>query len=481
MSKIKTTTLVILSICMVGNFNASAQTDSLWSIQQCINYALKNNLTVQDQQLALQSNQINLKQSKMEIAPSLNASSNFGLNWGLSINPITNIATLKQQSNGFGSLNASWLIYNGGRVLNTIRQNKALLESGENQLEKTKNDVILLIITYYTNVIFNKELLNNAESQYKSTNSQLERTQKQVKAGALPRSSELDLQAQLASNEQNVINADNVLQLSILQLKQAMLLHGSDPLDVIIPEIELDSSMLVGINPELIYEDVKNSRPEIKTADGQVEASEIGIAVAKGSYYPRLSLNAGFNTNYSSIVADRGRFEADGTFEEVPIGFVQGTNQIVVTPVENRNVINYPTSDQLSDNVGKSVSLSLSIPIFNNLRTNAAVQNAKIRRERAVVQAEQARQLLRQTIETASTDALSSAKSYVSSFKQVEAREESFRATKQRYENGAANYTEYQIAENNLFQAKSDLLRAKYSFIFRLKILDFYQGKPIEL
>ncbi len=483
MSKFKTTTLVLLALLGLAAQTAWAQTDSLWTIQRCIDYALEHNLNVQNQQLNVLLNQTNLRQSKMGLLPSVNANSSYGFNWGRSVNPVTNIAQLQQQSNGNAGLSASWLLFSGGRTWRTIRQNKVLLQNGESDLEKTKNDVILSLITLYTNVIFNQELLNNAQKQYESTKSQLDRTHKQVLAGSLPRSSEYDLEAQLANNELNVINADNNLQLSLLQLKQAMLLPGTANLGVVIPEIELDSAMLDGINATLIYEKAETTLPEIKSADGQVAAAEIGVQVAKGSYFPSLNLNAGLNTSYSSIIADRGLSEGTGVYTDVPIGFV-GTSQggtPVVTPIEQRNSLAYPTGQQLSDNFGQFVSLRLSIPIFNNLQVNSAVQRAKISYDMAQVQAQQVRQQLRQTIETATNDALSAAKSYVSSYKRVEAQKESFRATQQRFQNGAANYTEYQVAENNLFQAKSDLLRAKYSFIFKLKILDFYQGKPIEL
>ena len=483
MSKFKITTLILTFLTIGMHSSVMAQTDSLWTLKQCIDYALEHNLSVQNQQLNVELNEVNLQQSKMELTPSLNGNSNYGINWGLSINPVSNIAQQQQQSNGSAGLNASWLIYNGGRVFHTIKQNMALLSNGKNDLEKTKNDIILSIITNYTNVIFNKELLNNAESQFKSTQSQLDRTQKQVAAGALPRSAELDLKAQLANNELNVINGQNTLMLSLLQLKQVMLLQGTSQLEVIVPEIEVDSSMLADINVNLIFENAQSVMPEIKSADGQVEAAEIGILVAKGNYYPSIRLNAGFNTNYSSIVADRGMFEPDGTIIDYPTGDFVGTSAgtPVVRSIQNGTIVDYPTRQQLADNFGQAIGLSLSVPIYNNMRANSAVQRAKITRERALIQAQQVRQQLRQTIETASSDALSSAKTYVSSFKSVEAQEESFRATKQRYENGAANYTEYQVSENNLYQAKSNLLRAKYNFIFRLKILDFYQGNPIDL
>jgi outer membrane protein len=288
--------------------------------------------------------------------------------------------------------------------------------------------------------------------------------------------------AQLASNQSNVINADNNLQLSLLQLKQAMFLPDNYSIGIIIPKIKLEKGMLTSINSSIIYKKVETNMPEIRSADGQVVAAKIGVQVAKGNYYPSLRLNAGLSTNYSSIIADRGLSEGTGVFTDKPIGFVGSSNggAQVVTSIEKRNFLAYPIGQQWNDNFGQFINLNLSIPIFNNYQVKANVQRAKIISERAVIKAQQVRHTLRQTIETSSNDALSAAKLYESFFKSVEAQEESFRATKQRYENGAANYTEYQIAENNLFQSKSNLLRAKYSFFFKLKVLDFYQGNIIE-
>jgi len=202
--------------------------------------------------------------------------------------------------------------------------------------------------------------------------------------------------------------------------------------------------------------------------------------VNQGSYYPRISLSAGVNTNYSSIAADRGFIENTGNIIALPIGRVQSSGELVVTDFEERIVLPYPTSQQLENNFGQSISLGVSIPIFNNLQVSSNVQRAKIAKNQADIIAEQTRQTLRQTIERAYNDVYSSGKAFQSSTKRVEAQEESFRAMKQRYDNGAANATDYELAENNLFQAKSDLLRAKFDYIFKLKILDFYQGKPLD-
>jgi outer membrane protein len=211
-----------------------------------------------------------------------------------------------------------------------------------------------------------------------------------------------------------------------------------------------------------------------------IESSMRAIKVAEASYYPRVSLSAGMNSAYSSIAAQRGLFERTGNILNQPIGYVQNTGDVVVTPYDEIVNVPYTTGQQLENNFGQSVSLGISIPIFNNYQVKAGVQRAKIALDQAEINAQFARQTLRQTIETAYNDVYSSAKAYQSSLKRVEAQEESFRAMQQRYDNGAANATDYELAENNLFQARSDLLRAKYDYIFKLKILDFYQGKPLD-
>lgn len=463
--------------------SVQAQSDKqakVWSLQECIDYALENNLLVQDKELVMNTGEVNLKESKMGMLPTLNANAQYGRNWGRSINPETNTVTTLQQDNGFGGITLSWLVFNGGRVHNRIKQDHLSLEANKYDLQKTKNDVILNVITFYTNVIFNKELLENSKSQLASSQKQADRTRKQVAAGALALANLKNLEAQVATNEVSVINAENQVNLSILQLKQSMQLPANEELDVAIPEIQLDEADLAGVNPQTVYDIAESTLPEVKSADLQIQSAAVGEKVAKSGFYPRLTFSGQLNTNYSSLAADRGLVKFTGNKIDIPIGFVQGAGTPVLATIDERTTIPYTTGAQLNDNFGKSVGMGISIPIFNNYSVNSNVQRAKIARERAEVFAEQTRQTLRQIIETASNDVLSASKAYQSSLKQVEAQEESFRATKQRYDNGAANYTDYQVAENTLFQAKSDLLRAKYDYIFKLKILDFYQGKSIE-
>jgi outer membrane protein len=480
-SKTHLTTLFIIFFLGIGQATFSQDPVKQWTIQECVDYALENNLRVQNQALNVGVSEVNSRQSLMNFLPTLNANANYGRNWGRSINPETNLVTNQEQDNGFASMNLNWVLFNGLNNINTKKQADANLMIQEYNLQKQENDIILLIVTYYTNVIFNKELLENAKSQLESTQSQYDRTMKQVDAGALPLSNALDLQAQVANSELGVINAENALRFSMLQLKQVMQIPAFQPLDIVIPEIELSEADLLGINPNEVYNTALNTMPEIKSADMSISSSLYGIKVAQSNYYPRVSLSAGLNTNYSSIAGNRGLFEKTGNVLEVPIGYVAGNpTQIVVSQFDEQVNIPYPTSQQLENNFGQSVGIGVSIPIFNNLQVNSSVQRARISYEQAEINAELARQTLRQTIETAYNDVYSASQTYKSSLQRVEAQEESFRATKQRFDNGAANATDYELAENNLFQSRSDLLRAKYDFIFKLKILDFYQGKPID-
>ena len=478
--KTRITTSFIAFLLIIATQQLYGQETRLWTLQECVDYAIENNLTVKNQNLNLGINEVNTLQSKMNFLPTLNANGSYGRNWGRSINPGTNTVTNQEQDNGFGGLNFNWTLFNGLRNINTLKQAEANQLGQQYNLEKSKNDIVLLVVTFYTNVIFNRELLENAKLQLESTESQFERTKKQVEAGSLPRSNQLDLQSQVATSELNVINAENSLNFSLLQLKQVMQIPGSQSLEIVIPEIELSEGDFINLNPNQVFETALATMPEIKSADINIESSLRGIKVAQSSYYPRISLSAGMNTNYSSIAKNRGLFEPTGSFVERDNGYVQSTLEPVVQLSPEFVNLPYATGQQLENNFGQSVSVGISIPIFNNYQVNASVQRAKIAYEQAEINAQLARQTLRQTIETAYNDVYSSAKAYQSSLKRVEAQEESFRATKQRFDNGAANATEYELAENNLFQARSDLLRAKYDYIFKLKILDFYQGKPID-
>jgi len=363
-----------------------------------------------------------------------------------------------------------------------MKQGEVDLDAANEDMIKSRNDVILNVITLYLNLVFNKELYSVAQLQLKSTQDQLDRTKKLSAAGSVPQADVLNLEAQLATNELNVIQRENALNLSFLQLKQALQLPASTQMDVELPQVDIANESIIGKSAEEIFEIATMSMPEIKAAELRKKSSMYAYKSARGSLFPTLRLNGSFSTLYSDQFK---RFVGDGTSTTTTpvIGVVQTTGD----PVLAQNPVTIPggtimtptITDQYRDNRGRNVGLTLSIPVFNGLQARSNMQRAAINKELADVTLTETKNTLRQIVETAYNNAQASIKTYQSTDKQVKARDEAFRMTKQRYNLGAVNYTDYQVAENNLFQAQSDLLRAKYDFIFRKKILDFYQGLPL--
>lgn len=484
------TKLLLLLLCLTGAISVTAQTDSVpsarvWNLRECIVYALENNLVIQRSEYGVRNAEIDMNQSKLNLTPSLNGSVSYGYNWGRTVDPVTYEYTTQELRSMNPSLNASLLLFNGLRNQQSIKQYSRAYFASEQDLQKTRNDVMVNITSLYINVIFNKEQLENAKLQLSSTQSQLDRVKRQVAAGSIAKSEELNLDAQVATNEVNVVQAENLLNLSILQLKQALQIPATELLDVELIELDVEDLVLDQSRDE-IYDIARQTMPEIKAAKLKVESSEYAVKVARGSLYPRLSLFGSLGSNYSSA-SDRERFIPDGGEAILtgyqPIGVVDGTNQVVLSPIYQPSGItesgwNY--QDQLKDNLQRSVGLSLSIPILNGFQSRANVQRAEITRQITEIAATEADNTLRQTVENAYNDAVAASKTYNSARRQVAAREEAFRMMEQRRSAGAANSFEYQISENDLFRARTDLTRAKYDFIFRKKILDFFQGKPLE-
>lgn len=474
--------IFILLFVWLLDLRLNAQ-ERAWTFEECLDYALENNLQVQRGELDVEIGEINLKQSKADIYPDLNFGSQYAVNWGRSIDPTTNLFIAQRiQSAGIQG-GSSITVFGGMQKMNTIKQNKLDLQASVSDLEKSQNDVILNVVTFYTNVIFNQELLETAQLQLETTTQQLTRTEKLVEAGSLALSEVLDLQSQKASNELEVINAENSLALALLNLKQVMQMPASEELEVVVPEMEPEGFTLLSVTD--IYQNAELSQPEVKSVDLTVRSSILGEKIAKGSLYPTLSLGYRMFTNYSDVLDPLS--QADGTFappSEIPnAGFVAGDPSQTITLYNlNPNFINVENGvwDQFSDNISRSLNLTLSIPVFNGLASRSSAQRATIFREQAEIAAQEIRNQLRQIIETAYNDAIAASKAYEASQRQVEALEESFRVTERRYNLGAVNFFDYQIAQNNLFSARSDLVRTKYDYIFKTKILDFYQGNSIE-
>ncbi|MCS6973679.1 MAG: TolC family protein [Cyclobacteriaceae bacterium] len=466
---------------LIGASAWAQEARKVWTLRELIDHAVSSNLTVKRSMYGVRGGEVNYLQSKMAMLPNLNASGNYGFNWGRTIDPVTNLFVEERINSINASVTSSWLLWNGFRLFYAMKQNEAELEALNHDLVRARNDVILNVITLYLNVVFNKELKRVAELQVASTREQLERTRKLAAAGSVPMGNVLSLEAQLATNELNVVQRENAYNLSLLQLKQALQLPASQPLDVADVPAGVDAEPSINKTADEIFEIAMLQMPEIQAARSRQRSAMFALRSARGNYYPRLSLNGNITTLYSS--ARKERILEGTTVVPTQIGYLQSNPaelvfSDVVVPQYSVREVGY--QDQFRNNLGKGLGINLSIPIFNGFATRSAVQRAAISRELADISYIENENRLRQSVESAYNDAVAAAKTYESAKKQVQARDEAYRMTKQRFELGAANYVEYQVAENDLYQAQSDLLRARYDFIFRKKVLDFYQGLPLE-
>lgn len=486
-------TVLAFLILMAGSGAAWAQIDTLkqeaqtipagakWSLKQCVDYALANNLAVQRSAYNVESSEVDLRQSKYSRLPTLNGNASYGYSWGRGLDPVSNQFVSQEIKSSNLSSNSSLLLFNGFRINSQIKQYQNAYSGSAEDLAKAKNDLILNVANIFITVVFNKELVNNARFQLESSQKQLERTTKQVAAGALPKSEELNLDAQVATNEVTLIQQENALALSILRLKQALRIPATQDMDVEIPNLTPEELVIDQTRDE-IYSVARQTMPEVRAAEFKIQSSLYAVKAARGNLYPRLSLNGGLNTNFSST--QEAQFLPDGGFNfgATPVAYLnKDTNQGVYTRTPTGTFQNtYGVGDQFKDNIYKTLGLQLTIPILNGFQSRAALQRSIVQNQQAKINAQEIDQTLRQNVETAYNDAISSSKTYNSALRQVAARTEAYRMMEQRYSAGSATSFEFQIAQNNLFQAQADLSRAKYDFIFKKKVLDFYQGKPLE-
>ena len=259
----KTILLTAALICWVAYQSTVQAQSKMYTLEDCINIALENNLTVQRGRLDQRSANIDLNQSKMERLPDLNLGLGYGVNWGRSIDPTSNqFSTNQINSTGLNG-SSSVTLFNGFQISNAIRQSQISTEASDNDLKKIENDVSISVATLYVNVIFNKELVENAKFQLQSTNEQLTRTGKLVDAGSLPITNLLDLQAQLATNEVNLVNAENDYNLALLKLKQALLLPGNAPMELETPDVNVEDIEKIQMNAEEVYREAEMKQPGV--------------------------------------------------------------------------------------------------------------------------------------------------------------------------------------------------------------------------
>jgi outer membrane protein len=419
-----------------------------WSLQACIDYALKNNLQVRQSGFVTERSRIDHNQSRENLLPTISGNANQTNNFGTSTDPFTNVFVRERIQSANFSLFTNLNVFSGFQLQNNLKRLALEYEASLSDLERDKNTLILNVVTQYTQILFADELLQTSQLQLANTHQQAERTQKLFRAGAVPESNVLELNAQIATDELTAINAQNQKDIARLQLMQLLNLNMTQPFEVEKPQVPDPSEEIIAFNANEVFVIAQQAMPEVRSADLRVRSAIKGIEASRGGYYPSVFLGAGVFTGYSNQV---NRFSP----------------------------IDYTFQDQLRDNLGQQLRISLQVPILNGLQVRNNVALSKIALDNARVNSDLVRLQLRQVIEQSYTDALAAQKRYIATNRQLMALELSYRNAETRFNSGVMNVTDFNVALNNFRRAQSDLIQARYDYVFRLKILDFYQGNPL--
>lgn len=469
-------TVLILLFSSISFLTFSQQEEKVWTLRQCIDYAIENNLQVEQSRLNVKSNEQGQLNAYGDLLPSVNGQASHSYNFGQTIDPYTNtFANDWTQSNNF-RIGANWTLFNGMRNINNVKKNQLDVMASKQALETAENEISLQVTSAFMDVLFNREQLKVAQSQLEITREQTERTRKLYNAGSVAQGELLNIEAQLAQEEVNKINRENNLNLAVLSLKQLLRIPSSEPFEIVSPETFDADQLQMPNQSQSIIETALNNYPSIQQRETEVESAEMQISLAKGMLSPTISLSGGLATGYSGLRTEVVSVQPGSPRE---IGYVSGSNQPVLTQTFNQELRDVPFFDQLDNNLNRNVGFSMSIPIFNNFSTLTSINRAEIQRDMAQTRLKQEKQTVTQDIERAYADAMASFKRYQASKKSVQSLETAFDYSEKRFDVGMINAVDYNTAKNNLTQAKSDLLRAKYEYLFRLKVLDFYQGNQI--
>ncbi|WP_242092667.1 TolC family protein [Aestuariivivens sediminicola] len=416
-----------------------------WTLEECVDYALEHNITVKQAENTLLLNKQDIKASQGNFLPSVGV----GLRQSLSLGQAElfpgNFVDRTFHSTSAG-LSVSQTVFNGFRNSNVYRQSQLNLETNQLELERIEDDISLNVVNAYLNVLFNKENLETAQAQYDFSEQQLDQVKVLVDAGVQPKANIYDAEATLSRDAQQVTIAENNLKLALLNLSQLLLLPF-EGFDVEVIDVGTPSETLLYSDVSPILEYAMANRVEIKVAEKNIENAALNTEISKSGYYPSVSLGYGFNTgaNFSNLNSSNSFFQ------------------------------------QINENKGHSFNLNVNIPIFSRYQNKTSVAKSKIQEENSKLNLEQAKINLESIIQSAYTDAQAAFKAYQAAIKSLESQKLAFNNAKERYDLGNMTAFDLEQSRVQLINAQSSLINAKYDFVFKTKVLDFYIGKTITL
>ncbi|SHF75333.1 TolC family protein [Pedobacter caeni] len=466
---------LVLSLALITGFVQNSAAQEIITIQDAIDKTLNNNLQVKQSKLSESLSEENLRQSKYALLPTLSGNGRYNINFGRSVDPSTNSFNSSQFSSFNGGISGDVGLFQGFQKLNQIKQNKLLLDADKTNTDKVKNDLILQVVTSYLQILYNRDLLAASKQQQSVAKQTLAREQQLLDVGNKTLADLSQAKSQLATADLNVTNAQNTLTISYLTLAQLMDIPSSTEYEVQAPLLSSFNKPSVNENAADVYNAATELFPDIKLAALRTEAAKKGIDVARGAYYPTLSLGAGLSSNYSS-----GRKFQTGTQKILrEIGRVEGSNAAVLAPFDLPLTESYRFKDQINDNFGQSVGLSLQIPIFNGFTARSGVRKAKINYLRSLTDEQLAKNNLNKVIYQAVADLKAAESRYQSTTNTFQAQKDAFNVIEQRYAVGLVNSLDFSTSQSNMNKAEVDMIQAKYDLLFRAKVIDYYLGKQI--
>ncbi len=469
--------LALLLLSMV----AGAQ--EVWSLERCVKYAQENNLTIKQAAANAKISALSERQAKAARLPSVNATINAGEQFGYTIDPTTN--SFNTAATGYNSvgLNASVSVFNGGLIHHSVKQAGWDRRATEADAEQTVNNISLQVASAYLNILLNEEQVENANRRVALTQQQLSVTQKMIDAGTIPMVDKYNIESQIARDQQTAVIAENNVDISYLNLKQLLQLEPDYDLRIEKPAIPIpDDAQPEGFALTTVYQTALGTQANIRAADYRVESAREAIPIAKSAYYPSVGIGVNLNSNYSTAFQ---RPEQILTVPTILPVIIDGENRTLEIPGQQTqipvNVRRVPYFDQLNQNFGQSVGVSVSIPIYQNGRTRLSVERANLGFLNAQLQQNQTRQTLKNDIQTAIANVRAAARQFDAAQRTLNFTTLTFENMQKRYTVGAVNSFDLTTAQNNRDIAENDMVVAKYDYLFKLKILDFYLGKPLSL
>lgn len=471
-----------LTIIALTIFATQAKAQETWTLERCVAQAQEMNRTVKQSQVAVKNAKLTNKQDQYAIYPSLSANSNLGANFGRSVNPATYQFENTTSTYNSWNLSSNVVIYNGGRLRNQTKQSSNDVKVAEADLEQTAQGIALQVAQVYLQILLNEEQLKNAQRRVQTTQEQLTQTDRRIKAGALAANARLDIVAQIARDEQAIITAQNNVELSYLTLKNLMEFPIEREMKIETPSVIVPSD----VNPDAfmfkaVYNQALGSQPQIRAGELRIKSAEIGVKIAEAGLLPSLFANANIGSNYSNKILDftKGKQTTVESTQNVkingqtvPVTFFQNS----VTDIPKK-----PYGSQLSDNLGQGIGLQLQIPIFDGFQRRIAVDRQKLNVESQSIALDRNKQQLKADVQTAIANAKAARKQFEAAQRTFEALKAAFEATEKRLATGGANGFEYIQARSNVDNAERDVTVAKFDYLFKVKIVEFYEGKKLSL